>query len=345
MKTLSVLLACIVLAPRAQADDPVQVRPSTDTIGQLRKASAEVANTVGEYLDTGHDWLYRRLQHLFENIDTRFAGSEGMPLVVPLSPLRIGLDSEYLHRQDGFEFAASPDFEATLRLPNLERRFKLFLTSTDLQESPGDPSLERNPVRAGVSFAARSHIDFDVGVRASTSPSAFAALKWTPQFETHAVHAYPFAKTYVESGLGLGVSGGIALERWHGLWMVRSASYANWLRDTSATNWSQTFVAGYARAVIQERRYDRLAAGHDLACGAVARVNASGDRFSKASQYEASVLFKRPLHGGWLYGYFEPLVRWERNSGWHPDAGIRLGFDALFWGLATLPGEVATYCQ
>ena len=56
-------------------------------------------------------------------------------------------------------------------------------------------------------------------------------------------------------------------------------------------------------------------------------------------------MFKRPLHGGWLYGYVEPLVRWERGSDWHPDAGIRIGLDALFWGLAADAARVASTCH
>jgi len=342
---LGVLLVATAIATRAEAEDPEHVRPSTGTFGELRKASTELTDTFGEYLDDGHDWIYRRLQHLLEGFDTRFAGSQGTPIVVPLSPLRIGLDSEFLHRQRGWTFAARPEFEATLRLPNLERRFKVFITSTDLPESPGDPALERNPIRAGVRLSPLSHVDFDVGVRVKLRPSAFAALRWTSEFNSGAVHGYPFAKTYVESGLGFGVSGGLAVERWSGLWIARSASYANWVRNTSATDWTQTFLVGRAPAVIQERRYDRLAAGHDLACGAVARVTVSGDRVSRTSLYEASVLFKRPLHGGWLYGYLEPVVRWERDFGWHPDAGIRIGFDALFWGLAETPAKVATHCR
>jgi len=39
------------------------------------------------------------------------------------------------------------------------------------------------------------------------------------------------------------------------------------------------------------------------------------------------------------------MVRWNRDFGWHPDAGVRIGFDALFWGLATRPAELAGYCQ
>jgi hypothetical protein len=47
---------------------------------------------------------------------------------------------------------ATPDLEATLRLPNLERRLKVFVTNEDLRESPTDPIFDRNPLRAGLRF-------------------------------------------------------------------------------------------------------------------------------------------------------------------------------------------------
>jgi hypothetical protein len=341
----SAVLASVLSVPSVYADDPDHVRPSTGTIGALRKASTEVAATVGEYLDSGHDWLYRRLQHLLEDVDLRYAGSEEAPIIVPLSPLRIGFDAQYLHRADGFDFAAAPDLEATVRLPNIERRLKLFITSTDLKESPSASTVDASPVRVGVRFAPRTHIDFELGVRAKLWPTAFAALKWSPEFNPSVVSIYPFAKAYVESGLGLGVSGGVTFERWRDRWFVRSSTYANWVNNISATDWTQTFISGYARAVIQEHSFDKLATGRDLACGMAARVSVSGNRASRISIFEAGVHIKRPLHGGWLYGYIEPVVRWDRDLNWHPDIGIRFGFDALFWGLASLPEELATYCR
>jgi hypothetical protein len=344
-RLLAVLLSAAALAARAAAEEPAKVQPSTGTVQELPRPAAPAETTPGNLLDTGHDWLYRQLQRSLERIDTQFAGSERAPLIVPLSPLRIGLDGELLHREDGLTFTARPEFEATLRLPNIERRFRVFITSTDLTETPGDAAHERSPLRAGVRFGPLAHLDFDLGVRVRLRPAAFAALRWAPEYGAGAVRLYPFVKPYVESGLGFGVSGGLALERWSGHWVARSASYANWLRNDAQTRWTQTFIAGHARAVIQEQRYDRFVAGHDLACGAVARLSLSGDRGSRVSAYEVGVLFKRPLHRGWLYGYLEPVVRWERDAGWHPDAGVRLGLDALFWGLASVPGEVATYCD
>src|SRR5581483_3579269 len=95
---------------------------STGTVGKLRQASADAAASLGEHLDTGHDWLYRHLQHFFENVDLRFAAPEQAPIVVPLSPLRVGFDSEFVHRQNGLGIVATPDFEATIsRRPPLGR--------------------------------------------------------------------------------------------------------------------------------------------------------------------------------------------------------------------------------
>lgn len=344
---LAILAASIALLAtfsRAESEGPEQVRPSTGPVEKLRKASTEVVDTVGKRLDTGHDWLYRRLQHLFEKIDLQFGSPEQAPIVVPLSPVRIGLDTQFLHRQDGIDSSGYRELEAALALPNIERRFKLFVTSTDVQESPVDPAEERNPLSFGAQFTAQSHLKLELGVRGSSSPSAFAAVRWAPTWSLGGLALYPFVKPYVQSGLGIGTSGGIALEAWNDRWMVRSTSYADWVRDTSATDWSQTLVFGYARAVIQERRYDRFATGHDLACGVVGRLSVSGDRSSRATLYEISVLMKRPLHEGWLFGYIEPVTQWNRAYGWHPDIGFRMGFDVLFWGLASVPGEVRSYC-
>ena len=344
LAVLAALVVVLATYSRAQSDGPEQVRPSTGPVEKLHKASTEVVDTLGKRLDAGHDWLYRRLQRLFEKIDLRFGSSDQAPIVVPLSPVRIGFDAQFLHRHDGVDFSGSRDLESALALPNIERRMKLFVTSGAVQEAPAIPAEQHNPLSFGAQFVAQSHLKLELGVRGSSSPSAFAAVRWAPTLSLGELSLYPFVKPYVQSGLGIGTSGGIALEAWRDRWMVRSTSYANWVRNTSATDWSQTLVFGYARAVIQERRYDRFATGHDLACGVVAHLSVSGDRSSHASLYEVGVLMKRPLHAGWLFGYIEPVTQWNRTYGWHPDIGIRIGFDVVFWGLASVPGEVRSYC-
>jgi hypothetical protein len=43
---------------------------------------------------------------------------------------------------------------------------------------------------------------------------------------------------------------------------------------------------------------------------------------------------ERPLHSDWLYVGVQPIVRREREFECRADPGIRMGFEALFWGLA-----------
>ncbi len=340
------LVFCSVsLGAGAPADPGATPPASPPVVPELADAPGTVAQAPGTRLDRAHDWLYQRLNTVFKSFDKRFARSDGEPILVPVSPLRIGLDSILLHKEDGFSAQLRPDFEATLRLPNLERRLRLFISSDDVPESPATRTLDRQPVNVGLRFMSRSHLNFDLGVRVRLQPVAFAALKWAPAFQLGNTHAYPLMKIYVESDLGPGASAGLALQRQHDSWIVRSASYADWRRRTSAIFWNQSFLFGYARALFQEGRYDRLSTGHDLACGVVALLSVSGDRSSRAVVYEAGVLVKRPLHAGWLFGYLEPLVRWDRNNGWHPEAGIRLGFDALFWGLASAPDPITPRCH
>lgn len=341
---LSVLIALLAISFHAEAGSPKHVRPITGTIGKLRKASTEVADTLGKRLDAGHDWLYRRLQRLLEKVDLRFGAPNEAPIVVPLSPVRIGLDAQVLHGQDGVDVSGTRELDASLALPNIERRLKLFVTSTDVPESPVDPAERQNPLAFGTLFAPQRDLRLQLGVQASASQTVFAAVRWAPKFSFGAISFYPLVKPYVRSGLGIGTSSGITLEAWRDQWVVRSTSYADWVRNTSEISWSQTVVFGYARAVIQEHRYDLFATGHDLACGAVVRLSVSGDRMSRASLYEISLLMKRPLHGGWLFGYVEPVTQWNRTFDWHPDIGIRMGFDVLLWGLASVPTEVSSYC-
>ena len=259
--------AITAAAAAAAAEAPEHVYPSSGTFSGLRRASNVVAHNLGERLDKGHDWLYRRLENVIVSVDQRYADPNRTALLVPLSPLRIEFDSDILNRQHGLGFSPRFNFDATIRLPNIERRLRLFITSSNLSEAPGDAAQERNPVRAGVRFVPHSHVNFDIGVRVKFKPVAFAALRWAPQFDLGSAKLYPLIKPYLESGLGLGVSAGVTLEQWRGRWVARSSSYGNWLRNTSATGWAQTLLLGHAQSVIQERQYGRFTAGRDLACG------------------------------------------------------------------------------
>lgn len=58
-------------------------------------------------------------------------------------------------------------------------------------------------------------------------------MRWAHVLSAGSVRIYPFAKLYAITGTGLGMSGGVAVERWSDLWVMRSASYANWVNNTA----------------------------------------------------------------------------------------------------------------
>jgi hypothetical protein len=335
------LTACLWFAGQfplhAQSEGGEQIRPATGTVNQLPETAPAPPVTTGDRLDQAHDWFYEYVQHWLAKFDTRFGADPSRPLDVPVSPLRIGVDSELLHESTAAGFRATPDLDIALHLQNIEQRLKLFISSADVSESPTDPTQTHNPIQAGLRFTPLAQVDLELGVRAKVWPAAFTALRWNPQFDLGPVQGHAFAKAYVESGRGFGLSSGAVLESWRNQWLLRSASYADWVRNSGAVGWSQSLIAGHVSAIIRDNRYGSVAAGHDIARGAALSLMVSGDRISRVSMYEAGVILKRPLHGSWLFGYVEPLVRFERTDAWHPDFGIGAGFDALFWGLAARP--------
>jgi hypothetical protein len=329
----------------ATAQESTPVAPATGSSEELPPAAVQLEPGPGAHLDRLHDRFYRWLQERLVASDEYLGGQDRAPLVVPLSPLRIGLGVQALHREPGWKVESVRDFDATLQLPNLKQRYRLFISSGDLPEAPRPVAPGGNPLLAGVRVESHRPVSLDLGIHLKLVPAAFAALRWAPGYNFGALQVFPFAKAYVETGMGPGASGGLTLQRHWNRWIARSSSFADWRRNAAATSWTQSLVAGYARAVIRERRYDLLATGNDLACGAMLGLTVTGDRASHATAYEAALLVKRPLRGGWLYGYAAPLVRWERAGNWHPDAGVRVGVDILFWGLATAPDKVAAYCR
>lgn len=285
-------------------------------------------------LDRAHDWLYIRVQDLVERTDARFARDDSTMRPVPAAPFRISFEADFVDRDGTIDPDADLDVDITLRLPNLEDRLRIFVTSDDVEESPQLTGFDENRVRAGVRFNPLRHFDFDVGLRLQGLPVAFTSLRFSRVFEVAGLDVQPFAKVYLETHDGFGVAGAFTVDRWIDRWLLRSSSYANWRRDLDATAWTQTLLIARADEIIRFGRFGSIVRGRDLARGWGVQLLASGDRTVRADTYEAGIFFKQPTRSRWLYWNIGPLVRFERELGWKAEPGIRLGFDALFWDLS-----------
>ena len=315
----------------AWAEPPQVILPSSTPAQDLVEAGP-----TGTALDRLHDRLFLGVQDFITDVDERYIDDPATALPVPVSPFRIGLQAETLRRADGtLDTAPRIDVDLLLKMPNLQRRLQLFITSDAVDESPLRAGNSLYDLRAGARFSLLRNLDFDVGVRADLPPVAFASLRWQKQWSLGDLQIQPFAKSFLETKRGLGTAYGLNLERWIDRWVLRSASYANWRLDTRATQWTQAFIVARASEVIRFGRYSDVLGGRDLARGFGLEGTLTGERYREMQRYEVSLFAKQPTPRRWLYWQAAVFVRWDRAQGWHPDPGIRLSLDALFWDRAT----------
>jgi hypothetical protein len=331
-----------IIEASVRPDAPVARRstPTELTIEEIRELSANAPppEDFWQRLDHGHDQVYTWVQSFVEATDRRFASQNDDLKPVPAAPFRLGLDVESLDRDEGLELNLRADFDIALRLPNIETRLRLFVTSNELDESPRDARTE-NAVRAGLRYELLRHIDFDIGVKLDLPPVAFMSLRWQHQYALGSWDVYPLAKLFAETEQGLGYVGALTFDRWSGRNLVRSSSYAKFRSDRDRIEWTQTFIYARANELIVPDRYGSFLRANDIGHGWGVRLLASGgEDFTGTDYYEAGFFFRRPAPNRWMYWYFEPLVRFDKEYDWDADPGFRIGIDMLFWDLAR-PGR------
>ncbi|MBV6424524.1 MAG: hypothetical protein NAOJABEB_02335 [Steroidobacteraceae bacterium] len=314
-------------------------RPSEASTGEVlaRSAEAQAPLDARERLDELHDRAYARMQQFVEATDRRFARRGTTLLPVPAAPFRVGLGAEAIDHPDGTDLDLNLAFDLTLRLPNIERRLRIFVTSDELDEGPRDPN-DRSTVRAGLRYELEKYLNFDIGVKGDLPPVAFMSLKWARQYALGRWDFYPFAKLFAETDESVGYAAAMTFDRWSGQRFFRTSSYVKWRDDRDRTEWSQSVVFARAHELIVPERYGSYLRATDIGRGHGLRLHAAGADLHGATYYEASWFYKRPTWNPWLYWSVEPLVRWDRRYDWHADPGIRLALDALFWDLAR-PGR------
>jgi len=313
-----------------------RIGPSARSTAEIREEAAGRPYPLdfGQRLDRAHDWLYVSAQEFVEDTDRRLAPDDATLLLVPATPFRLGMVTQTIDRADGVKFDLDLNLDVSLKLPNIERRLRIFITNDDVAEAP-DRAGEVANLRAGVRFNPASNFDFDIGLRGDMPPIAFTSLRWARFFPVGRWDIYPFVKLFAETDEGLGASSGFTFDRRIGEALIgRAATFAKWRKDTDEIEWTQVLLLAHAEELLVPERFGRILRNQELARGYGMQLLATGTERSKVDFYEASVFYKRPLRNRWLYAYVEPLVRWDRAYDWRADVGIRIGLEALFWDLS-----------
>lgn len=331
--------------PQVTADEAVSAgvkaeragrsRPTARSTEEIRRQNATAAYPLDfeQRLDHAHDRVYTWMQGRVEATDHVFADKDRPLEATPAAPFRVGLTLESIDRSGKTEVNFDGNLDIALSLPNIEKRLRLFITSSDLDESP-DASRDHSGLRAGLRYQLVRFLDFDLGVRFNVPPVAFASLKWTREIQLGGWDFYPLSKLFIETEDGFGAAAGTTFDRWSGRQLLRSSTYAKWRHDIDQTAWSQTLIYARAHELLVPDRYGSYPRANDIGRGWGVRLLASGEDTAAVSYYEAGVFYARPTTNRWLFWSVEPLVRWDREYNWKADPGIRVGINALFWDLA-----------
>lgn len=323
-------------AAPAAAQASRRYRPTTLSTEEIRVRNATAAAPLDfrERVDHAHDRVYAWTQGNVQGLDHWMADKDEPLKPVPAAPFRLSVDSGLIDLDDGADFELDVDFDIALKMPNIEERLRLFVTSGELDESPEDLQQDSR-LSAGLRYEILNNVDFDLGVRLDIPPVPFASLKWTREIQLAEWDFYPFAKLFIETEESLGFAGALTFDRWSGRHLFRTSTYAKWRADRDFTEWSETLIYARALQLIVPDRYGSYPRANDIGHGWGLRLLASGgDTAQKVDRYEAGIFYRRPTRLGWFYWSVEPMVRWSREFNWSTDPGVRLGFEALFWDLA-----------
>jgi len=334
------LSAHAVVAGQTAQISPVilEIKPAEMSIAE-RVASQAASGVTGNSstesdeplprLDRWHNHLFFWVQRQLQSFDRSFVGTSESAVPVPVSPFRIGLEGGAIQRGSRIESLSSADFDISLRLPNLQRRFDVFITTDALSESVLENVGES--LRAGVRFDPYEVLDFELGVKLDSPPVGFVAIRAGRSLAIDGWRIDPFAKLFIDTDEGLGAAGSLTVDRWRDRRLFRSQSSLRWLERREQTSWTQTVLYANVLAVISPDRNLSRIRNRDLGSAAGLRWQAGGDAWGRIDFHEVGLFWKRPLRREWLFFSVEPVVRFEAATDWRADPGLRVGVDALFW--------------
>ena len=337
----SILGACLALLT-AQADviQGATAVPTNTFATSTTNAPSDGTNK----LDRFHAYVHDTMQKVVEKGDGLLV-KEGEPRQpVPPTRLRLGLYGEInLRSGNGFKLSPVIDTSVDVKVPNLESKMKVFLTTIDPTSLPGVDTVDADKsLRAGVSRSWWDDVDTSVGVKVKWLPQAYADASWSPVYTNGCWKLYPRQQGSWESGNGFGEISSFIADRWNGAWVFRTVSAIQWSQDKArndiaSTNdehgwqWEQTLILGYVQELIDEREYGRIASGDDLARGGGSRLSLFGGP-STVDIVRFTVFYKAHLYKRWLYFVVGPEIEQSVATEWNPEFRIKVGVDALFWG-------------
>ncbi len=306
------------------------------------------------WLDRFHRWLYGSCHAVVEHFDQNFVpeGKEGYP--TPPSRFRLGIFNQVeLDAERDVEWAPLADFDVRVDLPNVSRRFSLFLSTEDPTALPGDDPIEGDKdLRVGANRGFLRHLDFSVGAKVRKDPELFSYLQWAPAWrKDRNWKLYPKLKGFWESDEEFGGISSIAIGRWRKNHHFRQTFSLKWSEyqaekdesraedpedvqfgdDAQGYRWRSNSLFGYFPELMESEDYGRRVGEGDVAKGLGLRFFVQGS-FDEILEGRVTLFGKHPIYKKKLYALVAPEVVFHDDDDFEASYNVKFGIELYMWG-------------
>jgi hypothetical protein len=301
-----------------------------------------VFSNLSHRLDYIQDNLSYDLQNRVYELDAMFAPSRpaDFPVDQPAhSRFRMGVYIE-LEAESSFKADFSPEFSADVELPNMEREWRIFITTSDNDELPGRQITELDgETQLGISrFWKRLGVRTSAGIKTRIPPEAFVKAQWADSYDWGKWLTVPYQKFFWESDDGAGSLTSLSFQRWINphdkIWVFRSTSAGLISEASQGMEIEQTLSMIRFKEWIEEEDGRRLTSKYSAAHAWGVFYSAFGhlDEDEVLDKHRVGFVYRRPVYKRWMFLEVSPQLEWENGNDWDTEPIIRVGLDALFWG-------------
>jgi hypothetical protein len=352
-------LAGIVLALAA----PAAAAPGTNA-PELPAGTGSwfAATTWAQRLDWLHDTGNVVSDQNIKRADDWFINDPTNRLPFERPKFRLGLQAEVDFFTNTNKLALRPliDTGSHVNMPNAAKRLRLTVSTLDPMALPGqDANQGAGGFRVGFSKGMLKDIDTSTGVRIAWPPSVYAHVAWDPRYALGTWDLYPEQKVGWDSSDGAYETTSLIANRWINRWVIRPIAslelsrsrynddQAQLEQDRQAAqqaglpppdgdylkgwDWQLTLLSGYAKELLDESVYGRLADCSDVAEGGGFRFSVLGGLHIIES-YNFTILYRGNLYKKWIYYLLKPNVSWQSANDWAAEYSLTFGLDFFLYG-------------
>jgi hypothetical protein len=283
------------------------------------------------------DATQKRLSHAIcwpgRWVDSFFANSDDSDPLASGTTLRVTQEETF---RDNGQRNAPLDVQASVELPNLERRFKLLFINDDetqrnerdlSDEQAADLGVSHNPhgFRSALRWALRQsqriNLDWDVGVRSGLHGYSRLRYRWLKPVSSSSWVRLT-QKVYFRDPYGF--SSESVAEYNHSLSPVSSLRFV-----TDGLLSEENNEQGIGWVLSQSAAYYYRLTSHSAIQYQVGAFAYTQPAWA-AQKYRASILYRRNIFRPWLFYEVEPFWEWPKAEDFGTVTGISLRLEVLF---------------